>query len=558
MTVIGALLTSLVVAREWERGTMEALLASPATRGELLLSKLLPYYALGMVSLFICVGVAVFLLGVPFRGSIWALWLIGSLFLGSALGLGLLLSTTTRNQFNAAQAALNAAFLPALILSGLIYEIRSMPAVIRGITYLVPARNFVTAMQTLFQAGNVWPVLLKSMAFLAAASFFFVGLTALKTGAGWIEAPMGYRILTLVIKEMQALLRDRQGRMLLILPVLLQLAIFPFASTLEVRNNTLAVFNEDAGKESVELIQRLSRAKAFTRLIVLRSEPELRQTIDTQKALIVLRFPADFSRLVAAGQPATIQADPRRTGSNSGQVALGYAQQTLQSYLDDRNARPGTARRGQTSWCGHWFNPNLDYVRHIIPSLVAIITTISTLIVTSLSVAREKEQGTFDQLLVSPLTPGMIMVGKGVPALLVAMAQATIILAAGVWIYRIPFMGSLLLLYGSMVFYILALAGIGLFISSMCSNQQQAFLGVFSFVMPAILLSGFPSPVENMPAWLQAVDWFNPLRHFIVIVKGVFIKDIGPAVLFRSLWPLLVIAGLSLSAADWMFRRRLE
>jgi ABC-2 type transport system permease protein len=181
MTVIGALLTSLVVAREWERGTMEALLASPVTRAELLLSKLLPYYALGIVSLFICVGAAVFLLDVPFRGSVPVLWLISSLFLGSALGMGLLLSTATRNQFNAAQAALNAAFLPALILSGFIYEIRSMPPVIRAVTYLVPARYFVSAIQTLFQAGDVWPVLLNAILFLAAASFVFLGLTALRT-----------------------------------------------------------------------------------------------------------------------------------------------------------------------------------------------------------------------------------------------------------------------------------------------------------------------------------------------------------------------------------------
>lgn len=181
MTVIGALLTSLVVAREWERGTMEALLASPVTRAELLLSKLIPYYALGIISLLICVAVSVFGIGVPFRGSVLVLWLVGSLFLGSALGLGLLLSTTTRNQFNAAQAALNAAFLPAVILSGFIYEIRSMPAAIRAVTYLIPARYFVTAMQTLFQAGDLWAVLLPAMVFLAIASLVFIGLTALKT-----------------------------------------------------------------------------------------------------------------------------------------------------------------------------------------------------------------------------------------------------------------------------------------------------------------------------------------------------------------------------------------
>ena len=181
MTVIGALLTSLVVAREWERGTMEALLASPVTRTELLLSKLLPYYALGIVSLFLCVGVAVFIMQVPFRGSLLALWGIGSLFLASSLGLGLLLSTVLRNQFDAAQAALNAAFLPAMMLSGFLFEIRSMPVFIQGITYLIPARYFVTAMQTLFQAGNVSPILLDSGMFLVAAGSFFIGLTALKT-----------------------------------------------------------------------------------------------------------------------------------------------------------------------------------------------------------------------------------------------------------------------------------------------------------------------------------------------------------------------------------------
>jgi ABC-2 type transport system permease protein len=181
MTVIGALLTSLVIAREWERGTMEALLASPVTKSEILLSKLIPYYGLGMISLVICVLVAVFLLKVPFRGSVWVLLLGGSLFMGSSLGLGLLLSTATRNQFNAAMAALNAGFLPALILSGFIYEIRSMPLPIRALTQLVPARYFVTLMQTLFQAGNIWAVLWPSMLFMGLAAVFFLGLTALKT-----------------------------------------------------------------------------------------------------------------------------------------------------------------------------------------------------------------------------------------------------------------------------------------------------------------------------------------------------------------------------------------
>ncbi|HWI56728.1 MAG TPA: ABC transporter permease, partial [Bacillota bacterium] len=148
---------------------------------------------------------------------------------------------------------------------------------------------------------------------------------------------MLHRITTLIIKELQTLLRDRQGRMLLIMPVLLQLAVFTFAATLEVKNNTLAVFNADAGKESIELIQRLAQAQAFTRLLSLHTEAEVRQVIDRQQALVVLRFSPEFSRAVAAGQPVAIQAilDGRR--SNSGQIALGYIRQVLQRYLDDRN-----------------------------------------------------------------------------------------------------------------------------------------------------------------------------------------------------------------------------
>jgi ABC-2 type transport system permease protein len=181
MTIIGALLTSLVIAREWERGTMEALLSTPVTRSELLLSKILPYYVLGILSMLICLGIAVWVFGVPFRGSLALLIVYTTLFLGSALGLGLLLSTVTRNQFNAAQAALNAAFLPATMLSGFVYEIASMPAPIRAATYLIPARYFISALQTLFQAGFVGRILLDDLLFLVASAAFFLGLTALRT-----------------------------------------------------------------------------------------------------------------------------------------------------------------------------------------------------------------------------------------------------------------------------------------------------------------------------------------------------------------------------------------
>ncbi|EMH4161979.1 ABC transporter permease [Pluralibacter gergoviae] len=181
MTVIGAILTSLVIAREWERGTMEALLSTEITRAELLLCKLIPYYFLGMLAMALCMVVSVFVIGVPYRGSLLLLFVISSLFLLSTLGMGLLISTITRNQFNAAQVALNAAFLPSIMLSGFIFQIDSMPAAIRVATWIIPARYFVSTLQSLFLAGNIAPVLIINTLLLIVSAVAFIGLTWLKT-----------------------------------------------------------------------------------------------------------------------------------------------------------------------------------------------------------------------------------------------------------------------------------------------------------------------------------------------------------------------------------------
>jgi ABC-2 type transport system permease protein len=181
MTVIGAMLTSLVVAREWERGTMEALLASPVTRTELLLSKLLPYYVLGMTSMTVVALCAVHIMGVPFRGSVWALILVTTVFLLSMLGIGLLISSIMRNQFDSAQTTLNVAFLPAVMLSGAFFVIASMPAPIRALTYILPPRYLVSSLQTIFLAGDVWEILVPDTLFMTGTSVLFLTLTALRT-----------------------------------------------------------------------------------------------------------------------------------------------------------------------------------------------------------------------------------------------------------------------------------------------------------------------------------------------------------------------------------------
>lgn len=358
------------------------------------------------------------------------------------------------------------------------------------------------------------------------------------------------RLWWLIRKELQALMGNTQGRFLLIMPVLLQTALFPFAATLEVTGNTLAIYDQDGGAQSRELIERLTHMPAFTTVMTVAGEAGMTNAITGQQALIGLIIPQDFSRRLARGDTAKVQLiiDGRR--SNGGQVAAGYINQVITRWQSEGKGLPTLTVR-------HLYNPNIEFRWHVLPSLVAIITTIGCLIVTALSVAREREEGTFDQLLVSPLTPGWIMAGKAVPGILVAVGQGAIVALAARFLYQVPFGGSTTLLMAGMVCYGLALAGIGLFVSSLCSTQQQAFLGVFSFMVPAVILSGYVSPIENMPLlfqWLAAVD---PLSHFILLLKGVFLKDLGWSAAWPLLWPLLAIAGVTLSLALAMFRRHI-
>ncbi|MGL4860668.1 MAG: ABC transporter permease [Enterobacteriaceae bacterium] len=372
---------------------------------------------------------------------------------------------------------------------------------------------------------------------------------------------MLYRLLTLIIKELQSLLRVKQTRFMLIMPVVLQVCLFPFAATLDVNNITVAIYNEDNGANSVELTQRIAAATAVKRIRLLSSSQQIQPVIDDQEALLVVRFPADFSRHLAEGRSAKLQLllDGRR--SNSAQIAANYIQQITQTYAQQIAtttlpvAVSNTLNANQLE-VRNWYNPNLNYKWFIVPSLIALITTIGVMTVTSLSVAREREQGTLDQLLVSPLSTGQIFIGKAVPALLVATMQATIILLFGLFLYRIPFAGSLPLYYLLLLVYGCSLVGFGLLISSVSNTQQQAFIGVFIFMMPAILLSGYISPVENMPLWLQHLTWINPIRHFVEITKQIYLKDAGMAVLWSNLWPLLCISVVTITLAWWIFRRR--
>ena len=367
---------------------------------------------------------------------------------------------------------------------------------------------------------------------------------------------MSGRLFALIIKELQSLLRDPQTRFILIMPVLMQVILFPFAATLEVTNATIAIYDEDSSQVSIELTQRIARAKSFSHILMLNHSAEIEQTINEQKALLLLRFPQNFARQLMTGDGAKLQLILDGRHSNSAQIAANYVQQIISQYQQELLQDQSMVGKSELV-IRNWYNPNLDYKWFVVPSLIAMIVTIGVLIVTSLSVAREREQGTLDQLLVSPLTTGQIFIGKAVPAMVIALFQGTIVLLAGILFYQIPFAGSLPLFYGSMMFYALSLVGFGLFISSLCSTQQQAFIGVFVFMMPAILLSGYISPVENMPVWLQNATWINPIRHFTDITKQLYLKDADLAIITPSLFALLVITITTGSVAYLLFRRKI-
>lgn len=364
------------------------------------------------------------------------------------------------------------------------------------------------------------------------------------------------RLYTLILKELQTLLQEKQTRIILILPVIFQMILFPLAATLEVTNTTIAIFDQDNGKHSIELTQRLAKAEAFSHVLLLKNEHEIRETLDNRKSLLIVRFGPNFSGNIESHHTANMMLLLDGRNSNSAQIAANYIQQITTQYQQELTAEHPLPNNSELI-IRNWYNPNLDYKWFIVPSLVALITTIGVLIVTSLSIARESEQGTLDQLLVSPLTTWQIFIGKAVPALIIATAQATLVLVIGIFCYQIPFAGSLLLFYATMIFYGLSLVGFGLLISAMCTTQQQAFIGVFVFMMPAVLLSGYISPVENMPVWLQDITWVNPIRHFTEITKQIYLKNADFSVIWHSLWPLFIIAILTSAIAYYLFQRKI-
>lgn len=366
---------------------------------------------------------------------------------------------------------------------------------------------------------------------------------------------LGPRLRAQILKELLSILRDPRSRLVLIGPPLIQLLVFSFAATLEVNRVDLAVYNRDTGRAAYELTAQISAAGFVAHVYTVHSPTQRRAMIERRQVIAAIDIPPDFSRRIAAGRGATAQVilDGRR--ANAAQITLGY--------LDDIAARvgatlvPASPTANDPVAIRHWFNPNLTYRWYIVPGLSGILTTLIALIVTALSIARERELGTFDQLMVSPTTPTEIIVAKSVPALVIATALGLVMIGAGVFVFGIPFRGSFGLLLASLLLFVLSNIGIGLTLSAVSATQQQAILGAFAVAVPTVILSGFATPVENMPVVLQWFAQAVPLTHFLIIVEGCFVKALPPALLFAHAWPMAVIAIVTLGMAVVVVRARL-
>lgn len=364
------------------------------------------------------------------------------------------------------------------------------------------------------------------------------------------------RVWPLFIKELLTNWRDKSNRYMLLFTPVVQILVFSFAVTQEVKNVPLAIFDASPTISTRELIARFEGSPQFSRLIRLSSAAEIEAIIDARVAPAVLRLGSDFTRKLEAREPVLVQLllDGRR--SNAAQIISGYATEIVDRFNHDFRTLSGSRTTASVVVARTWFNPNSIVLWSSVPGLFAVLITVVSMMVSALSVARERELGSFEQLLVSPLTSIEILAGKALSALAIAVTQASILIFIATLVLGIPLEGSIILLYIAIVVFLSSVIGIGLFISSLCSTQQQAIIGVFMFLSPAILLSGYATPISNMPDWLQTLTLANPIRHFVVISKGIFLKDLPFDAIVDHLWPLVIIAIVTLSSAMWLFRHK--
>ncbi len=369
----------------------------------------------------------------------------------------------------------------------------------------------------------------------------------------------------LFVKELIQTLRDRRMRVTLIVPPVLQLIVFGYAANLDVKHIRTAIRDLDQSIASRDLIGRFGSSKYFDIVSFPGTPKEVKDLINEGKVTLSIEIPTDFSKKLKKGDTATVQIVLDGSESNTALIALGYANQILSDFSTqvlvkrlNRAGMIGFEEAGVELQQRTWFNPNFESRLFYIPGVIASIAFLIPIILTAQAIVREREIGTLEQIMVTPIRPWELMLGKTLPFALFGLFDVMMIALIGVFWFEVPLRGSPLVLLLGAVLFLMSSVAIGLFISTICSTQQQAQISTFFFTMPAFTLSGFAFPLENMPEWIQYLTYLNPLRYFLVIIRGVFLKANGLDILWPQVLALGILGTVMILLSSLRFQKRLK
>ena len=382
------------------------------------------------------------------------------------------------------------------------------------------------------------------------------------------------RIKHIVRKEFIQVFRDRRSRILLFLPPLIQLMIFGYAVNMDITNIRLGIMDLSRSQQSRELIASFRATRYFRITRIIEHEKEIRELLDRGSVQGVLKINRDFAKRVKREEDTAVQLILDGTDSNTANLIAQYVTSIVQQYsrgllmhrIDRQVSRQVLAGKAEElRRVGEvllqqraWFNPNLVSRLFFVPGVIAMILMLIITMLTAMAIVREKEIGTLEQLMASPIRPQELILGKSIPFILVGYADMILITAVAVYWFHIPIRGNFPLLFLSTSLYLLSALGFGLFLSTISQTQQQAMMTTFFFFLPMVLLSGFAFPIANMPMIIQVVTYVNPIRYFLVIVRGIFLKGIGWEILWHQILALAMIGTTLLTLSSLRFRKKIE
>ena len=354
-------------------------------------------------------------------------------------------------------------------------------------------------------------------------------------------------------KELLAIWKDKAFRYVLVIPTLVLGVVFGYTATFNVENVTYAVLDQSHSEASTSLLATLNGTRFFQRVADIQNTAQIQEPIDQEKVMVVLSIPADFEEKLARGEKAPLQVITDGRNTMTASLASAYTSRVVQQWLEARTGQhPPLSVEART-----WFNPNQLTLWYFAPGILGLMSFAQVILLAGMSVAREREEGTFEQLLVTPAPPLVLLIGKAFPPVLVGMMQGTLLLLLDLFWFQVPFEGSYLTLYLVLFIYFLSSTGIGLSISSVCSSMQQVQVYTYVYLIPNALLSGVATPVRNMPQFLQFLTYGDPLRFALDAIRRIYFEGAGLGAIALDLLPMTVVAVLTLWLAAVLFRKNL-